>query len=337
MSGEVSLVPPTLEDVAAAAGVSPATVSRVLNGRVKVSADKAQAVRIAVEQLNYHPNPAARLLANKRQSMIAIIVHNTVRYGYSKTIEGIGLAASEAGYSVMITVVESGSDFHVDRAVELIMAQSISGVVLVDFDEVARKVLAKLPGTLRAVIAGGHQDDGGDVPRVYMDDTSAGYHAARYLLDLGHPTVHLMAIPATDQSNGRNIGWQRALEDAGVPVPDIIHCDYSSASGYLKAQQLFALPEVSAVLCGNDEVALGVMSYATDHGMSIPHDLSIVSFDDQPFAEIVRPALTTVRQDFVTLGGAAFDTLRRLIEGQSVPRFAAYDGQLIVRQSTAQK
>lgn len=337
MSGANSSVPPTLEDVANAAGVSPATVSRVLNGKVKVSATKADSVRRAVEALNYHPNPAARLLASRHQSMIAVIVHNTVRYGYAKTIEGIGLAASAAGYSVMITVVETADDFHVSRALDLVMAQSISGVVLVDFDEVARKVLQRLPRTIKAVIAGGHQDDGGDVPRVYLDDTTAGYQATRYLLDLGHPTVHLMAIPATDQSNGRNVGWLRALEDAGVDVPPIIQCDYNSASGYQNAKQLFATKGVTAVLCGNDEVALGVMSYATDVGKSVPKDLSIVSFDDQPFAEIVRPALTTVRQDFVTLGGAAFATLSRLIEGASVPRFAAYDGQLIVRDSAISK
>lgn len=143
--------------------------------------------------------------------------------------------------------------------------------------------LAKLLGTLRAVIAGGPQEDG------------------------------------------------------GVPVPDIIHCDYTSASGCLKAKELFRLTQVSAVLCGNDEVALGVMSYATDNGKSIPRDLSIVSFDDQPFAEIISPALTTVRQDFVTLGAAAFGALGRLIEGQSVPRFAAYDGPLIVRESAARE
>jgi DNA-binding LacI/PurR family transcriptional regulator len=294
---------------------------------------KAKAVHAAVKKLDYHPNPAARALANRQQSMIAIIVHNTVRYGYAKTIEGIGLAARKSGYSIMITVVESDSVEHIQRAVDLVMGQPIAGVILVDFDEISRKVLTKLPRTVRAVIAGGHLEDGGQIPRVYIDDTTAGYTATQYLLGLGHETVHLMAIPSTDKSNGRNVGWLRALSEAGAPIPSVIECDYDSSSGYSESSRLFAQENVTAVLCGNDEVALGVLSYAQDNNIRIPADVSIVSFDDQPFASVIRPALTTIQQDFVILGGAAFETLRRLVASEPVPLFSAYEGKLQIRQS----
>jgi DNA-binding LacI/PurR family transcriptional regulator len=309
--------PPTLEDVAAEAGVSTSTVSRVLSGKVRVSGVKAKAVHAAVKKLDYHPNPAARALANRQQSMIAIIVHNTVRYGYAKTIEGIGLAARKSGYSIMITVVESDSVEHIQRAVDLVMGQPIAGVILVDFDEISRKVLTKLPRTVRAVIAGGHLEDGGQIPRVYIDDTTAGYTATQYLLGLGHETVHLI----------------RALSEAGAPIPSVIECDYDSSSGYSESSRLFAQENVTAVLCGNDEVALGVLSYAQDNNIRIPADVSIVSFDDQPFASVIRPALTTIQQDFVILGGAAFETLRRLVASEPVPLFSAYEGKLQIRQS----
>jgi DNA-binding LacI/PurR family transcriptional regulator len=324
---------PVITDVARAAGVSVPTVSRVLNGTLPVSDHKRALVLRAVDELGYRPNGAARALVTGRRSMITVIAGNTTRYGYTMTIHGIEEAARAAGYLVGITVIDAGQP--VATAVDLALGQPVAGVIVLDFDERGDRAIAAVPDTVpMAVVSSGAVGRG--VPWVLFDDRRGGYEATRYLLELGHPTVHHVAIPESGRPNGRMHGWRAALQDAGAVVPAVLDTDWTVGSGYRAGRALAATPGVSAVLCGNDEIAFAVMKALQDAGRDIPGDVSVVGFDDHPHAALWSPPLTTVGQDFAELGRGAVALLLAVVDETPLPEpTAAATVRLVIRDSTA--
>ena len=148
-------------------------------------------------------------------------------------------------------------------------------------------------------------DEAAGKPWVWIDDRKGARDATNYLLGLGHKTVHYVSIPSSANTSQRMLGWRSALEDAGVSVPKPSQAGWDPQSGSQAAQHRLARdPKVTAVLCGNDDLALGVMRAMHQAGRAIPDDVSVVGFDDTPLGPPFPyyPALTTVRQDFVALG-----------------------------------
>lgn len=339
------IVPPTLRDVAKEAGVSMPTVSRVLGGKVKVSQEKVDAVNEAIRKLNYRPNTIARSLAAGTKNTIGVIAHNTVRFGYSQTIDGIRSAASAAGYSVAIVVVESGDEADIERAVELIMGQPVLGVITILFDPFAGLVIPRLVDITYVAAVGGYDDplvvessDRGRmaVPHAVIDDVGAGYEATKYLLDQGSKTVHFMSIPPWGTAFGRNTGWYNALVEAGAEIPPIIEAQYDSHSGYELGEEVarrFRQEGLSALLCGNDELALGAIARLQDEGIRVPEDVAIIGFDNQEFGEFVRPAITTMELDFIALGRVAFESLIDYAKHGTVTRKSLVGSKMHKRNS----
>ncbi|MCO1580409.1 LacI family DNA-binding transcriptional regulator [Crossiella sp. SN42] len=326
--------PPVIADVARAAGVSVSTVSRVLNGEVPVAAEKRDRVLAAVRTLGYIPNGAARALVRGRQSMIAVVAGNTTRYGYASTIQGIEEAARQAGYLVVITVVESTASEVVGGALALSLSQPVAGAIVLEYDAAGAAALAAMPASLPVVAAAPALSRHGDLPRAVMDDRVAAEHATRYLLDLGHEVVHHVAVPRAERWTGRTAGWRAALESAGIPVPEVLEADWTPKSGYRIGLGLAEREDVTAVLCGNDEIAIGVLRALQERGRRVPEEVSVVGFDDHPLSELWSPALTTVRQDFVELGRQAFGLLAAVLAGEPRPAPVAVDPELIVRGSS---
>lgn len=324
---------PVIADVAREAGVSVPTVSRVLSGSVPVSDEKRAQVVAAMKRLNWRPHPAARALAKGERRMVGVIALNTVRYGYARTLQGIEEAAREAGYLVLIAVVESEEQEAMDAAIDLLLGQSVAGVVIIEFDPVGVAVSRALPPGIPVVAAAAAGQTRSPHPHAYLDDRVAAREATEYLLSLGHGTVHYLAIPATDTRTGRARGWRQALEAAGAPVPEPIAAAYDPGSGYSVGQALAADASVTAVLCGNDELAIGLLRALAEVGRRVPEDVSVVGFDDQPFAAMWNPALTTVRQDFDDLGRRVFGLLNTLMTTGSAPRTSRARPDLVVRES----
>lgn len=322
-------------DVAAKAGVSLSTVSRVVSGRTPVSPKLREKVLAAVRELDYRPNAAAQALVSGRRSIVAVLARNTTRFGYAATLQGIEEAARAAGHVVMIAVIESDDPTEIAREVDLILSQPLAGAIVIEFDQVGVATLEALPPSLPVVAAAGAQRRGSARSHAFLDDFAGGRQATEYLLSLGHATVHHIAIPATRLRSGRAWGWHQALKDAGIPVPPIIHAEYSPTSGYDAAQQVVDDPTVTAILCGNDELAIGVARAYQERGRRIPQDVSIVGFDDQPFAEMWLPALTTVAQDFTDLGRRTFAQLDELLRTGVRPPNSAVRPRLVIRESTA--
>jgi DNA-binding LacI/PurR family transcriptional regulator len=333
---------PRIDDVAQRAGVSVPTVSRVLTGAQRVSADKRERVMQAIAELGYRPSGAARALASGRPSTIAILAGNTSRFGYAGTIEGIEEAARAAGYLVLIAVIENDDVASGAAAVDQVLTQSIAGVIVLKFDPPGVAGLRALPVTVRRVVVSGQREK--TDPQAVIDETLGARQATEHLLELGHRTVHHLAIPASGRENGRTLGWRKALQQAGAPIPDVLGWTWDPARAREIGREIgTSRPDITAVLCGNDEIAMGIIRGLQDSGRRVPDDVSVIGFDDHPLSPLFTPALTTVAQDFVDLGRRSFELLAAQLdpgegEARSGPggraRRSSRPAVLTVREST---
>lgn len=337
MASSKSYRAPVLADVAKAAGVSVPTVSRVLNGTKNVAPELAQRVHVAVKQLGYRPNSAARSLRLSQPSLISIIAEATTsNYGYAGTLRGVETAAQRAGISVSITIVESDEDESVTRAIDLALSQPTAGVIVLEFSRAGIKVSHSLPEGLPVVAAAGGSDRTDGMLAAMIDEHAGGRQVTEYLLRLGHRTVHHIAGPTAGKQSGRTEGWRAALEAAGAEIPEVMACtDWDAPSGYRWGERIAGRDDITAVFCGNDELALGVMRALGDRGLDVPGDVSVAGFDGQPLVSLWRPSLTTVEQDFENLGARAFGLLARRLERESDLESSVVKPQLVVRESTA--
>jgi DNA-binding LacI/PurR family transcriptional regulator len=322
-------------DVARVAGVSVPTVSRVLTGAARVKPDKVARVEEAIRELDYRPNGVARALVTGNSNIIVVLAGNTTYYGYASTIQGIEEAARAAGVIVVITVIQSSEPAHVNSAVQLALSQPISGIVVLKFDPAGVAALAQIPRNVAVAVASGLHDR--EHPQAVIDEFSGGEAATRYLLSLGHRTVHHVSIPPSRAGEDmRTLGWRKALEDEGITPPDVIAASWDPQSGVRIGNELASRSDVTAVLCGNDEIAMGVINGAQKAGKRIPEDLSVVGFDDHPLSSLWSPALTTVSQDFVALGRSTFELLWNSIHHVSAPDHTSEATRLVIRESATQ-
>lgn len=336
MSTSKSYRAPVLADVAKAAGVSVPTVSRVLNGTKNVAPELAQRVHAAVKQLGYRPNSAARSLRLSQPTLISIIAEATTSdYGYAGTLRGVETAAQRAGMSVSITIVASDEDESVMKAVDLALSQPIGGVIVLEFSQAGIKASRALPEALPVVAAGGGSGRTDGTLAALIDEGAGGRQVTEYLLRQGHRTVHHIAGPTGGKISGRTEGWRTALSEAGAEVPEVMESEWDALSGYRWGERIAGRDDVTAVFCGNDEIALGVMRALADRGIDVPGDVSIAGFDGQPLVSLWRPSLTTVEQDFEDLGARAYRLLSKRLQGESDLRSSVVRPQLVVRESTA--
>ncbi|MCW6006969.1 LacI family DNA-binding transcriptional regulator [Micromonospora sp. CPCC 205371] len=322
--------PPSIRDVAAAAGVSYQTVSRVLNDSPNVSPETRRLVLDVIDRLEYRPNRAARALGLGRANAVTVVTADTTLYGYASTLQGIEEAARLKGLAVGVRVVESDRPDDVRHAVEYVTDPSAGSVIVVAFDSAGAGVLRALPADLPAVAAteaGGLPDSARTM--IFLDERQAAADATRHLLELGHRTVHHVAIPSETGTSARQAGWRDVLESAGAPVPAVVPGGWDPRSAYLAGQRLAADPQVTAILCGNDDTALAVRRALYEAGRDVPGEVSVVGFDDVPGAAYWTPALTTVRMDFVALGRACLSAVTGEAPSDLAPP------RLVIRESTA--
>jgi DNA-binding LacI/PurR family transcriptional regulator len=303
---------PVMMDVARLAGVSHQTVSRVVNSHVNVRAETRQRVLDAMRQLNYQRNSAARTLVTRRSNTIGIITIDSTLFGPASMVYGIEQAARAAGYFVSVASINTLTQRAVREAVSRLEEQSVEGIVgVVPHDEAVHALVAVPSGvTTVAVGVGG----GVAVPFVGNDNVAGAALATRHLLAQGHRTVHHIGGPVGyPDARERRSGWRKALTEACAPTPEPLTGDWSARSGYELGRVLAADRAVTAVFCGNDQMALGLLRALYEAGRQIPADVSVVGFDDVPEAAYMIPPLSTVKQDFAEMGRQSIDLFVRMI------------------------
>jgi len=327
--------PVSIRDVAAAASVSYQTVSRVINNHPSVKESTRAAVLAAISDLGFRPNRAARSLAGGRVNAVTVLTSDTTRYGYAASLQGIEEAARAAGFAMGIQVLESAAGGQIRDAVQR-ATEPGTALIVMAYDRAGTKALAAVPAGVPVAAAvetpSGRQAEG--KPWVWLDDRKAAQQATQYLLGLGHQTVHYVPIPASTGTSPRLAGWRRGLEEAGAPVPEPAVGGWTADAGYRAGRELAADPAVTAVLCGNDDVAVGVLRAMAEAGRPVPGGVSVVGFDDTPVSAYLTPALTTVRLDWVALGRACFALLHSLVDPQAAARAGTpLEAELVVRES----
>ena len=326
--------PPVMADVARLAGVSHQTVSRVLNDHPNVRPLTRDRVLAAIRELAYRPNAAARTLVTRRTNTLGVISFDTMLYGPASMLYGFERAAHDT-YFVSVASLPALDRRSMLDTVDRFLGQGIEGIMVIATQDTAVAALGHVPAEVPLVAVGCGTKAA--VTSVAIDNEGGAYAATRYLLSLGHRTVHHVAGTSSHlDAQERVDGWRRALDEAGAPKPDLLVGDWSASSGYEMGRQLAADPELTAVFCGNDTMALGVMRALAERGLRVPRDVSIVGFDDVPDAGFYTPPLTTVRQDFGEVGRRALSTLIDRMSGAIEAGFRVRIApELIIRASAA--
>jgi LacI family transcriptional regulator len=329
----------TIREVAELAGVSTATVSRVINGRAEVSDRAREAVMRVVRERGYSTNRTARGLSAGRTGLVGVTTP-VVHHSYFVGILG---GAGEALYEHDMRMVLCPTHHEHDREVSLLerlMHGTTDGAMLILPEESSDELAALLDHGYRFVIVDPRKRGDRHVPTVSAAHSSGASEAVEHLLSLGHRRIAAITGPpgwiATEE---RLRGYRGALAAAGVmPDPELeIESDFEAKGGGRAAGALFDLPDPpTAIFAFNDMLAIGAMRAARAWGMRVPEDLSIVGFDDTFEASIVTPTLTTVRQPLAEMGRMAVHLLVRLLQNQRIEALhVELETKLIVRESTA--
>lgn len=323
-----------MAEVAAKAGVSSQTVSRVANNHDNVDESTRAKVLAAMQELGYRPNAAARALVTGKFGAIGVVSFDVGAHGNARTLGAIADAAREAGFSINFMGIRAQTEAAVRQAFRHLMLQSVDGIVLVESQMLDTPSL-HLPPTMPVVVADG--DTGHAYPNVDFDQARGAQSVVRHLLELGHRTVfHVSGPHDSFAARRRAEAWERTLVAAGAPVRPVLYGDWTAESGYLAGRTLAQVADATAVFAANDQMALGVLRAMHEAGRSVPGDISVAGFDDVPEAPFFEPPLTTVHQDFDIVGRHCVTLLLEQIERRSNgPRRLAVEPTLVVRASTA--
>jgi len=325
---------PSMADVAAAAGVSHQTVSRVLNGSELVKESTRARVLAAIDELGYRRNNAARQLATNRSGRIGMVSAHLGFYGPSMIAVAVQDAGHEAGYEVSLVGLTDFTAETLRGAVDRLLAEAVEAIVVAVAHRTSLDRALSLELPVPMVFAQGVWS--GQPMSAGIDQVAGGLLATEHLLDLGHErVVHVTGPLDWVEAGQRRTGWQLAHERRRLlPGPELSG-DWSARSGYEAGLRIADDPGVTAVFAGNDAMALGLLRAMHQRGRRVPEDISVIGFDDVRDAAYLWPALTTVRQEFEGLGQCAVDLALRALRGEPAPAAELIVPELVVRESTA--
>jgi LacI family transcriptional regulator len=329
----------TLSDVAAEAGLSPTTVSRYLNRRLELPVATRERIDAAIAKLDYRPNVLARRLSTGRAEALSLVTPNIANAFFAQLAAAIEAEARKDGYALYVSST-GGEASGVVEAIHRMSDRHVDGLIMVT-DKPDDGTLAALLSHQENVVILDEDIPGVSVPRVFVDNEDGAYLATRELIQAGHRDIAMVGGPARLMSvTERLAGFTRALEEEGISVRPgwALLGDYSRQYGRTAGSVLLdGMRRPTAVFAGSDDIALGLIESARGQGLSLPEQLSIVAFDDVSFADLVHPALTTIRQPVAELGRLAVRHLLALIEGSQPqpPAETRLPVQLILRQSVA--
>ena len=326
--------PPVMTDVAQLAGVSHQTVSRVLNDHPNVRPQTRELVLAAITELGYRPNAAARTLVTRRTHTLGVISFDTTLYGPASMLYGIERAAQDS-YFVSIASTPTLDRRSVLDSVERFVGQGVEGIIVIAPQVSAVEALTDCPNDIPLVAVGCRTSP--PVHSVAVDNAEGAALATRYLLGLGHRTVHhLSGPPSWLDAEARVEGWREALREAGAPEPDLVLRRLVRGVRVRDGSADRAGRQRDRRLLRQRPDGAGPDPRAVRGGRRVPEDVSVVGFDDIPEAAYFLPPLTTVRQDFGELGRRALDTLVGLIFDRDAAAPAEpVVPQFVVRSSAA--
>ena len=326
--------PVTLEMVALAAGVSPSTVSRILNGTASVAAAKQAAVDAAIKKLGFIPNPVARGLAGGRTLSIGVLTQTISSPFYGEALRGIEDELERAGY-IPLFVSGHWHEAEERNALDALVSRRVDGVIVLAgrLPNSALQVYAKkMP-----MVVVGRTIKGPKLFSLGFDNRAGGFLATQHLIECGHTRIaYIAGDPAHEDALEREVGYRLALEQAGLTFDPalVMPGDYTEAGGLLAVNHLLEnrLP-FTAIFAANDQTAIGAALGLYRKNVRVPDDVSLVGFDDLAPAKYAIPPLTTVRQSVYEMGSQAALAMLQMLRGED-PEAVLPQPQLVPREST---
>ena len=343
--------PASIRDVARLAGVSHQTVSRVLNGHASIRDVTKSRVLAAMDELQFRPSRAARMLSTQRSETIGVLAAAVgSHYGPASSVSAVEDAARSRGYYATVAHLASVAPGAITAAIEELLSQNVEGIVIVAPRTTVLSRLAALSMNVPIVAAQGEQSDAGGIPVVSVNQATGVRLVLDYLLGQGHRRIlHVAGPPDWNDAQSRLRAYQAGLRAAGLPASPPLFGDWTADSGFEIGRTLTRetagcsraeLP-FTAVFSANDQMALGLIHAFRAAGLDVPRDVSVVGFDDIPESAHFWPPLTTVRQDFGSLGARCVAMLLDAIsrgEDPAAPEASispVVEPQLIIRDSVA--
>ena len=332
---------PTLRDVAQLAGVHAATASRALNPKTRslVNADTARKVLKAAETLGYLPNPIARSLKTSKSSTVGLVIPDLTNPLFPPIVRGIEDVLSPAGYSAWI--VNTDNDPEREKAqIESLRSRQVEGLIVATA-RLEHPLLHRLHEQGMKMVLVNRRVEGIEIPSITADDSAGIGMAVRHLVDLGHRRIAHLAGPQTTSTGVvRTRAFRYAVRDHDLADdPDLIaYCDYWTEIEGARALRtlLDGGQSFTAVVAGNDLIALGCYDVFAERGIACPEDVSVIGFNEMPFLDKMRPPLTTIALPHYEIGAEAARMLLEVIDTPDrPPRSVLLPTSLVVRQSTA--
>lgn len=327
----------TILDVARLAGVSTATVSRVINSPDSVRASTREKVLQAMNTCNYKYNALARGFVTKKSNTIGLIIPTISNSVFAESTRGVQEYADQKGLKVIL-----GNSYYnhnqEENLINVLRESQVDGLVITTTN-LKGELLTSLTDESFPYVLLFSTIRKGPAAAVGVDNYRGGYMATEHLISLGHNRICMVAgnFSMTDRSFHRWHGYKKCLRDHGIQYDKylLVQTDYSLPGGRDAIKKLLQLPSPpTAVFCSNDYIALGAAKGARELGLSLPEDLSIVGFDDMQTSNYMVPPLTTIRQPAYDMGHSAAAILHDLIEKKCKPKQVMMELSLIVREST---
>jgi LacI family transcriptional regulator len=311
----------TIYDVAREAGVSMATVSRVVNGNPNVKPATRKKVLEAIERLGYRPNAVARGLASKKTTTVGVIIPDISSIFFAELARGIEDIATMYKYNIILC----NSDQNKDKEIHLIntlLEKQVDGIVFMG-GQITEEHAEQFKRSPVPVVLAATLDTNKEIPSVNIDYKQAVYDAITHLIEQGHTQIGMVSGTLDDPVNGyqKFAGYRAALEDAKIAFnEDLIAIgDYTYDSGIEAMESLLNLEQKpTAIFASTDEMALGVIHGAQDRGYNIPQDFEILGFDNTRLATMVRPTLSTVVQPMYDIGAVSMRLLTKYMNKEEV-------------------
>lgn len=325
-----------MAEVAKVAGVSHQTVSRVVNGFPGVRPQTRERIEAAIIETGYRRNSAARTLVTRKSGLIGVITIGSFLYGPTSTLAAIDEAARAHGYSILLSSIQEGNAAVFKRAIGSCLDRTVEAIVVIAARKATVEHLEELDLDVPLVVVGPAARSLPNLNCLSVNQAQGARLAVEHLIGLGHRDITLLTGPANwMDARERLEGARQACDEAGL-VPRVYEGDWSAADGYKLGNELAQDPQnlPSAIFVANDHMALGLIAAFHTENIKIPEQVSIVGFDDVPEAAYYSPALTTIHQDFTTLGQKVLAAALDLLQGQT-PDMTPVSARLHQRSSTA--
>ncbi|WAM35753.1 LacI family DNA-binding transcriptional regulator [Caldicellulosiruptor acetigenus] len=326
---------PSIEDVAKRAGVSKATVSRVINGTANVSEKKKKAVLDAIKALNYTPNVTAKNLARRKTDTIGIIIQSLSSWFYSEVVGLLNEYITKKGYGAIFCQLIDNIDYF------KFLVGRVDGIIVFGYRSIDKQSLRLLQANNVPVVLAENNTDYSDVPRINVNNFQGGYIATKYLIEKGcRKIAHVSGPLESFESVARFEGYKAALKDFGIEFSQnlVVEGDFMFQKAYENIRKLVQKEEIDGVFAANDLMAYASMYALDEMGINVPAQVKVVGFDDVDLVGLrlsKMPKLTTIRQPIDLMVKTACDILFEKIEDPDKKFESEYilDTQLIVRQS----